>query len=185
MQKLVLFMMVSTDGYFEGPDHDLSWHNVDGEFNEFADAQLREFGALLFGHKTYDFMADFWPTAKGQETPGTAQIMNAMPKFVAAHEPFEAKWLGTTMIAGPDIATPIAALKEGSGKGILLLGSNMLCVSLMNARLVDEFRLMMNPVALGAGTSLFTGLSKRTPLKLESVQRFKSGNVLERYLPAA
>lgn len=178
-------MMVSTDGYFEGPGHDLSWHNVDAEFNQFADAQLGEFGALLFGHRTYDLMAGFWPTEKGQAAPGTAQIMNAMPKLAVSHEPFEAKWAGTTVIADPDVPGEIAKLKEGPGKGILLLGSNMLCVSLMEAGLVDEFRLMTNPVALGTGTPLFAGLSKRTPFKLESIQRFKSGNVLGHYIPAA
>ena len=184
MQKLALFMMVSVDGCFEGPDHDLSWHNVDVEFNEFADAQLGEFGALLFGHRTYDLMEGFWPTEKGQAVPGTAQIMNAMPKFVVSHKPFEAKWGSTTAVTGDDVIGQVSRLKEGSGKGILLLGSNMLCVSLMEAGLVDEFRLMANPVALGAGTPLFAGISKRFPLKLESVQRFRSGNVLECYIPA-
>jgi dihydrofolate reductase len=54
-------MMVSVDGYFEAPNHDISWHNVDDEFNDFADKQLEEIGTLLFGRRTYDLMASFWP----------------------------------------------------------------------------------------------------------------------------
>jgi len=185
MQKLVLFMMVSADGCFEGPGHDLSWHNVDAEFNAFADKQLAEFGSLLFGHRTYDLMASFWTTKQGKEgAPGTAKLMNEMPKFVAAHVPFEAHWAGTTVIADGDAVKRIAQLKEESGKGILLLGSNMLCVSLMEAGLVDEFRLMANPVALGGGTALFSGLAKRMKFSRLSLREFTSGNVLISYVPS-
>jgi len=170
-------MMVSTDGYFEGPDHDISWHNVDAEFNAFANAQLAEFDALLFGHRTYDLMAGYWPTATGE----TAALMNGMPKFAVSHDPFTAAWAGTTVLAGADVPAQITALKEQPGRDILLLGSNMLCVSLMEAGLVDEFRIMANPVALGAGTPLFKGLSKRTKFTLVSSRKFESGNVLNCY----
>jgi dihydrofolate reductase len=73
-------------------------------------------------------------------------------------------------------------MKGVSGKDIAIFGSNELCVSLMEKDLVDEFRIMVNPIALGAGTPLFTGLSKKVRLKLEKIREFKSGNVLHYYL---
>ena len=170
-------MMVSVDGYFEGPDHDISWHNVDAEFNVFANEQLAESGALLFGHKTYELMASYWPS----ESDATAKFMNEMPKYVASHESFKSDWNGTKVFSG-DAISEIKKLKEQAGKDIALLGSNNLCVSLMESGLVDEFRIMVNPVALGKGSSLFTGLSKVRKLKLVKTRAFKSGNMLQYYV---
>jgi len=178
MRKIFLFMMVSVDGYFEGPGHDISWHNVDAEFNVFANQQLKESGVLLFGHRTYELMASYWPTAKG----ATAKFMNEMPKYVASHTPFTSDWSGTTVLSG-DATHEIKKLKEQAGKDIALLGSNNLCVSLMEEGLVDEFRIMVNPVALGTGSSLFIGLSKTTKLQLIKTREFKSGNILNYYIP--
>ncbi|MGH7239844.1 MAG: dihydrofolate reductase family protein, partial [Candidatus Saccharimonadales bacterium] len=79
MRKIFLFMMTSVDGYFEGVDHDLSWHNVDEEFNAFANAQLDEADTLVFGRRTYELMASFWPTSKAMESAsGTATRMNSL-----------------------------------------------------------------------------------------------------------
>ena len=174
-------MLVSVDGYFEGSDHDISWHNVDAEFNDFADKQLEEIGTLLFGHRTYDLMASFWPTSKST----TAGFMNALPKVVVSHSAFEPTWEHTTVIsadaAATDVIDEIRKLKAQPGKDIAIFGSNMLCVSLMEAGLVDEFRIMTCPVALGTGTSLFTGLSKRTKFDLAKQHEFNSGNLLRYY----
>src|SRR5579872_1265701 len=83
MRKVFLFMMVSLDGYFEGPNHDLSWHNVDEEFNKFAIAQTKNVGTLLFGRRTYELMRDFWPTEEARKTdPIVANQMNTTPKIV-------------------------------------------------------------------------------------------------------
>lgn len=178
MRKLFLFMLVSVDGYFEGPDHDISWHNVDAEFNDFADRQLEDVGTLLFGRRTYDLMASFWPHA----TSPTAQFMNALPKAVVSHAAFTPEWEHTRVISA-DVVAEIRRLKDEPGKDIAMFGSNMLCVSLMEAGLVDEFRIMTCPVALGKGTSLFAGLSKRLALRLVRQQEFNSGNILRCYVP--
>ena len=82
MRKIFLFMMVSLDGFFEGPDHELDWHNVDAEFNEFAAEQLNEVDTLLFGWKTYELMAGYWPTELAkQDSPVIAEKMNSLPKL--------------------------------------------------------------------------------------------------------
>jgi len=170
-------MMVTVDGYFEGLEHDISWHNVDAEFNTFADKQLEEeIGTLLFGHRTYDLMASFWPKS---DSP-TAQLMNSMPKIVASHHAFQPEWENTTVVS-ENVIGEIEKLKAQPGKDIAIFGSDILCVSLMEKGLIDEFRIMVNPVALGAGTSLFAGLSKRVNLKLIKTREFSSGNVLHYY----
>src|SRR5580704_13845602 len=107
MRKIFLFMMVTVDGYFEGVDHDISWHNVDAEFNVFANQQLEESGALIFGRTTYELMAGYWPTAKG----ATAKFMNEMPKYVASSTPFKSDWNNTTDFSD-DVAGKIKKLKE-------------------------------------------------------------------------
>lgn len=177
-------MMVSVDGYFEAPNHDLSWHNVDAEFNDFAHEQNNNglVDTILLGHRTYDLMASVWPKPQGLAAdPETARFMNETPKLVATHAPFTPEWTNVTVVGG-DVVGEIARLKaEPGGKDMVILGSNELCVSLMEKDLVDEFRLMVNPVALGAGTPLFAGLSKRVQLKLNKVREFTSGNVLHYY----
>ncbi|HET8581070.1 MAG TPA: dihydrofolate reductase family protein [Candidatus Paceibacterota bacterium] len=180
MRKIFLFMMVSLDGYFEGTGHDISWHNVDAEFNAFAHEQNNQLDTVLFGRRTYDLMASFWPTPEGmRDDDATAQWMMRAKKVVVS-EPFEPTWENTTVVSG-NVADEIRKLKEEPGTDIALLGSNMLCVSLMEAGLVDEFRLMVNPIAIGNGTPLFSGLSKPHALTLIDSRTFANGNVLNRY----
>lgn len=177
-------MMVSLDGYFEGIDHDISWHNVDEEFNEFAIEQTDNVGTLLFGHRTYDLMAGYWPQEETKkEDPIVARQMNETPKVVVSKQGFTAEWQNTTVVSG-DVVDQLRALKRQPGKDIGLYGSNELCVSLMKEGLVDEFRIMVNPVALGKGKALFTGLDTPVSLKLVRSHDFTSGNVLLVYQPA-
>jgi dihydrofolate reductase len=181
MRRIYLFMMVSLDGYFEGEGHDLSWHTVDDEFNEFVHEQLRDTGAILFGKRTYQMMAAFWPTPQGQAADKeTAYAMNALPKYVASAQPFETRWNNTKVLSG-DVAGEVSKLKSESGKDVAILGSNMLCVSLMEKGLVDEYRIMVNPRAISKGTPLFAGLERPMKFKLLVSSIFKSGNVLNRY----
>ncbi len=178
MRKVYLFMMVSLDGYFEGPGHDLSWHNVDGEFVEFAVEQLDNIGAILFGRTTYQMMAEYWPSEHGTEDdPETAKRMNALPKYVASRTLKSVGWNNSHLL-GSDVAKEVKALRSKPGKPIAIFGSNSLCVSLMEAGLVDEFRIMVNPIAIGSGTPLFHGLKGRYPLRLIKTREFASGNVL-------
>ncbi len=83
MRNLFLFVMVSLDGFFEGPNREIDWHNVDEEFNEFAINQLNDVDTLLFGRVTYQLMASYWPTQSAKESdPIVADKMNNLPKIV-------------------------------------------------------------------------------------------------------
>lgn len=184
MRKVYLFMMVSLDGYFEGPNHDLGWHKVDEEFNGFALKQLDETGMLLFGRRTYELMAGYWPTDPAKtDDPLVAERMNGIQKIVASRTLGSVGWENSALIKG-DVAQEISRLKGAPGKDIGIFGSNALCVSLMREGLVDEFRIMVNPVAIGAGTPLFKGIEGKFGLKLIKTKKFKSGNMLLSYEPA-
>lgn len=175
--------MTSLDGFFEGPDHDLSWHNVDAEFNEFAARQANEADTLLFGRRTYELMAGFWPTeAAKRADPVVAGIMNTKPKVVVSKTLDKVEWENSRLIKD-NVIEKITELKQQPGKDIAIFGSNNLCVSLIPAGLIDEFRIMVNPVAIGKGNSLFAGTREKLDLRLIKVREFASGNVLLCYRP--
>lgn len=182
MRKVILFMMVSVDGFFEGPNHDLSWHNVDDEMNDFIHEQNSTISTILFGHRTYEMMAEFWLSEEALSTDKeTAIFMTDTEKVVFSHRYFNPEWKNTTVITDK-IADKIKKLKESPGKHIAIFGSNNLCVNLIKLGLIDEFRIVVNPVVLGEGTALFKGIDSKLDLKLVGSRSFKSGNVLVNYI---
>ncbi len=184
MPKTYLFMMVCLDGFFEGPDHDLYWHNVDQEFVAFAIRQLDDTGTILFGRRTYEMMAAFWPSeAAVASDPETAKRMNETPKVVFSNTLREARWRNTTLVPGDRLKDTVEALKRNEQKDIAVLGSSDLSVSLLRLGLLDELRIMVNPVVLGAGKRLFEGIDRPLDLRLYAAQTFTSGNVFLRYQP--
>ena len=126
MRKVFLFMTLSIDGYFEGPNHDLSWHNVDDEFNKFAIEQLKEADLILFGRRTYQLMEAFWPKAAkdptmSKENLEIANLMNNANKIVFSRtlDKVEEKenWRNVKLVHEFD-SEEIRRLKEQPGKGI-------------------------------------------------------------------
>lgn len=183
MRKVFLFMMVSLDGYFEGAGRDISWHNVDEEFNEFAIQQLDEVDMLLFGRVTYEMMASFWPTQFAIENdPIVAQKMNSIPKLVFSTTLERADWENSRLVK-ERVAEEVSRLKQQEGSDLAIFGSAALATSLLDLGLLDELRLMVNPVVLGSGNPLFKGIHERLNLKLLKTREFRSGNVLLYYQP--
>jgi dihydrofolate reductase len=180
MRKIIVFNMVSVDGYFAGVDGNINWHNVDREFNEFAIKHTREFGALIFGRVTYDLMAGYWPSEgalKGD--PVVAGIMNGADKIVFSKTLNKAEW-NNTRVMGNIEKSEIEKLKQQTGKPMAIFGSGQIVQEFAKLGLIDEYRLMLNPVVLGAGKPLF-----KQPLKLKLLKsrEFKNGNVLLYYRP--
>lgn len=111
-------------------------------------------------------------------------FMNETPKFVVSHnKSFEPGWDNVTVISD-DAAGQVKKLKAQPGETIAIFGSNNLCVTLMQAGLIGDFQIVVNPVAFGAGTSLFTGLPHKAELTLTDTRKFKSGAILLSYKPA-
>jgi dihydrofolate reductase len=184
MRKVLFFMLTSLDGYFEGPAHEIDWHNTDDEFQEFAIEQTGQAGVLLFGRVTYEMMASYWPTRQAIDSdPIVAGLMNSLPKIVFSRTLQKVDWQNTRIVKN-DFAKEIATLKEQSGKDLCILGSSDLAVSFLEAGLLDEIRILINPIVLGAGKPLFKGIQDRLKLKLLKTRIFKNGNILLYYQPA-
>ena len=183
MRKLLFFMAISLDGYFEGPGRDITWHRVDDEFNDFAIEQLKSVDTLLFGRVTYELMASYWPTPEAlADDPVVTGYMNSYPKLVFSTTLSGVAWQNTRLVKA-NAAQEVARLKQQPGKDLIIFGSSDLAVSLIPHGLIDEFRILVNPVVLGSGKPLFQGLQQSLGLKLAQTRTFKNGNILLVYQP--
>ncbi len=183
MRKLFAFNLVSLDGYFEGLKRDISWHNVDAEFNEYAVEMLNSVDTLLFGRVTYELMASYWPTPDVMKNdPIVAERMNSLPKIVFSRTLDKVEWQNTRLVKD-NIEDEIKNMKKQPGKDIALLGSGSIMSEFAQHGLIDEYRIMVNPVVLGSGNPLFKGIKDRLHLKLLKTRTFRNGNVLLYYEP--
>jgi dihydrofolate reductase len=183
MRKLIWFNMATVDGFFAGPNAEIDWHRVDDEFNQFAIDQLKSAGGLLFGRVTYEIMASYWPTSLATANdPVVAAKMNSLLKVVFSRSLEGAGWNNTRLLR-ENIPGEVAQLKQERGKDLFLLGSARLAATLIQTRLIDEYRIMVNPVVLGCGQPLFQGVKERLGLRLLGTRTFHNGNVLLRYEP--
>ena len=183
MRKVILQEMVSLDGYYEGPNREIDWHNVNVEFNEYAINFLNSVDILLFGRVTYELMAGYWPTESATtDDPIVAGKMNSLSKIVVSKTLDKADWNNTRLIK-ENIAEEIIKLKKQDGKDIAIFGSSDLSLTLIQHELIDEFSIFINPIVLGSGKPLFNGIKDRLKLKLIRTKTFKSGNVLLCYEP--
>ncbi len=181
MRRIIWFNMITLDGHFEGPNRDISWHNVDEEFNDFAIDQLNSLDTLLFGRLTYDMMAGYWPTEMAlNDDPIVAGKMNAITKVVYSTKLNKADWSNSSILK-KDINEQTARLKEQPGRDMAIFGSGILGNSLLQAGLIDEIRLMVAPIILGQGRPLFEPAGKRIHLKQLDSRQFANGNVLLNY----
>lgn len=183
MRKIVLFNLMTLDGYFEGENADISWHNVDQEFNDFAIAQLKTADMLLFGRKTYELMAAYWPTEEGiKDNPVIAELMNQIDKIVFSKSLEKAHWDHARVIS-EGLLDEVKKLKSIPGKDVFIFGSADLSSTFIDHDLIDEFRIMINPLILGNGTPMFKNITTKIDLQLLKTKVFGNGNVLLNYIP--
>ena len=183
MRKVIMFNLITLDGYFEGLNKDITWHQVDDEFNEFAIEQLSKSDGLIFGRVTYQLMAAYWPTPMAVENdPIVAGKMNSLPKFVFSKTLVKADWNNTQLIKG-DAIEELKKLKQQPGKDLFIFGSAILSLTFTKNGLIDEYRIIINPIVLGAGNPLFKGKGKVLKMKLLNTRSFRNGNVLLYYQP--
>ena len=181
MAKVIVWNLVTLDGYFEGKEKwDLSFHN--DAWGEELDALSKEFGGraqcLVFGRVTHDGMKAYWSSATTEDGEVT-RYMNALPKLVASRSVRSSDWNNTRVTA--DIVGEIAKLRAAPGKDILVFGSAELIDALLAAKLIDELMLAVVPVRLGAGTPFFKPGSERQKLDLIESRPLKNGTVILHY----
>nr|WP_295922426.1 dihydrofolate reductase family protein [uncultured Dyadobacter sp.] len=181
MGKLIAYNFTTLNGYFKGPDDDISWHRHEQEEGEFASDSLQAKATLLFGRVTYEMMASWWPTPMAIESmPDVAKGMNASDKIVFSNTLDTAGWENTTLVKG-NLVEEVRKLKADPDRVMTILGSGSIITQLAEANLIDEYQFMIDPVALGDGTPSFQGLSRKLDLRLIDSRVFKSGVVLLRY----
>ena len=185
MRKIHVFNNVSIDGFFTDANGDMSWaHKHDEEWNQFASSNASGSGELLFGRVTYEMMAAFWPTAQAaQMLPEVAAGMNRMHKTVFSRTLDAVTWSNTTLVKG-DLVNEVRKLKQQSGPDMVILGSGSIVSQLTEARLIDGYQLVVSPIVLGKGRTLFETVSGRVSLKLTNSRTFNNGNVVLWYEPA-
>lgn len=185
MRKLTAFNNVALDGYFAGAEGDLDWtkDKDDPEFDAFVADNARGGGELLFGRVTYELMAGYWPTPLARRNdPVVAERINSLPKIVFSRTLDKASWNNTRLLKG-DLKAEVRALKDDAGPDIAILGSGSIVAQLASERLIDEYHVVLNPVVLGKGRTLFEGLQDRIRMKLTKTRTFASGKVFLCYEP--
>jgi dihydrofolate reductase len=186
MPKLVAYTSVSLDGYFTDANGDMNWaHKHDPEWQAFVSENASRGGQLLFGRVTYDLMAGFWPTAlAAQSNPVVVERMNSLRKFVFSRKLDQVTWNNATLLKG-DLAAEVRKLKQEPGPNIVVMGSGSVVAQLAEAGLIDEYQIVLNPIVVGNGRTMFEGVKRKLPMKLASSRVFGNGNVVLFYQPAA
>jgi dihydrofolate reductase len=183
MRTLNVFNFITLNGYYQGPGGDISWHRHGEEESKFSDENSQRGSTLLFGRITYQHMAAFWPTEMAKKNaPVTADGMNKAEKIVFSKTLKKADWQNTRLI-NDDLVSAVRRLKQEQGAPITILGSGSIVSQLAEAGLIDTYGFMIDPVALGAGTPIFKGLTHKLDLELTSSRVFKSGVIMATYAP--
>jgi dihydrofolate reductase len=184
VRKLLVFNSVTVDGYFTDKKGDMSWaHKNDPEWNEFVADNSKSGGELLFGRVTYEMMASYWPTpAAAKQFPVVAEQMNNLRKVVFSRTLNSVSWQNTSLVKG-NLAEEVRKLKQEPGEQMVIMGSGSIISQLALERLIDEYQVVVNPIVLGTGRTMFDGLKDRLNLKLTKSRIFSNGNVLLCYEP--
>lgn len=186
MGKLIYSMNVSLDGYVETPDHSLDWTTVDDELHAWFNDLAREVDAWLYGRRMYELMAGYWPTAETDPSATGpmlefARIWHTTPKVVFSGTLETVEW-NSRLVRG-DVGDELARLRN-EFDGDLDVGGAALAASFIRRGLVDEYRLLVHPVVLGAGTPFFPALEDPIRLRLTGTRTFESGVVYLGYAAA-
>ena len=184
-RKLFLQINVSVDGYIEDPDGDIDWHFADDEWDAFILDTLESIDGMVFGRVAFEKLAAYWPTAGDDVSTdaqrASARLMNDLPKYVLSQTLTDSAWNNSHVSTIDDIID----LKSEPGQDLALFAGANIATEFTRAGLIDEFRMVINPLLQGGGTRLFTGAYQPTELSLKEVRRFGSGALVLTYLPVA
>lgn len=181
MRRLVAFHNVTLDGFFADSSDDISWAHRDAgdaEWSAFVADNASAGDTLVFGRITYELMASYWPTPLAiQNDPVVAGRMNSMTKVVFSRTLREASWSHSTLVEG-DVAAELRRMKREPGGDMAILGSGSIVSQAASEGLIDELQIVVNPVVLGKGRTLFDGIRGPLDLELTKTRTFANGNVL-------
>jgi dihydrofolate reductase len=195
MRRILMFNHVTADGYFAGPDGNLSWVVPDEEIDKAAVQRMPTIDTILLGRRTYELFEAYWPHAlNDSETAADphdssrrsstlrdmAVWINEANKLVFSRTLKKVGWKNTRVLPGIDPGA-IEAMKREQGKDMIVFGSGSVVSELTRHGLIDEYQFVVNPVLLGQGKPLMEGMSNGAKLKLRESRQYPSGNVVLRY----
>jgi len=183
MRRVTVFNFITLNGYFQGPDGDISWHRREEETADYSDEKSQQGNTLLFGRVTYDMMEATWrspaPTgARPDWMEPFARTIDAAKKYVVSSTLDRVDW-NAELVRG-NLGEAVQQLKREPGEG-LFVGGVKLPLALAELGLIDEYEFVVHPRVVGHGPTLFAGLSKPIDLKLVSRVEYGSGAVAMRY----
>jgi dihydrofolate reductase len=185
MRRVMVFNQISLDGYFTDDKGDMSWAHEgsdDPEWKEFVSGNARgEASTLVFGRVTYQMMASFWPTPQAlAQLPVVAEGMNRRRKVVFSRTLDEANW-ENTMLVKTDPVEAVRKMKQESGDDMVIMGSGTIISQLAPAGLIDSYQLVLSPLVLGKGRTMFEGVTQRLNMKQTTARAFRNGKVVLGY----
>ena len=195
MRRIVMFNQVTVDGYFAGPDGTLEWVVPEQEIHKAAAEGMPDFDTILFGRRTYEQFAGFWPHAlddsptapdphaAGRRSPAIRAMaiwLNETTKLVFSRTMKDVTWRNSRLLGEFD-PREVEALKNQPGKDMIIFGSGSIVSQLTQHGLIDEYQFVVSPILLGSGRPLLSGVSKSVRLDLLKAQEYQSGNVMLRY----
>ena len=185
MRRLIADLIISLDGYYTDPNNSIDWFDFDRGEEEWSMDILRRVDTIIFGRRTYEEFSTFWPTSRPKASgfePYLIQRLNELPKIVFSKSLVDAPWKPSVMEKGNPGET-ISKLKKQPGMDLVVLGSGSLVAVLARDGLIDEYRIRIRPIVLGAGRPLFVDRNARHPLKLVSSRVFENGVLGANYEP--
>lgn len=179
-------MHISLDGFVAGPNGEMNWIKADEELFHYAGKRISEGDTALYGRKTYEMMQSYWPTAGSKPNASKHDIDHSkwydkVHKIVLSTTMKDANLTSTTIISD-NLSERINEIKQQEGKEILVFGSPTATHSLMQQNLVDGYWLFVNPIILGQGIPLFTGIKDKIKLQLLNTQPLNSGVIELNYI---
>jgi dihydrofolate reductase len=180
MRRLFLHINVSVDGYICDTGGDIDWHFADAEFQSYLDRLLTSIDGMIFGRVAFQQLAGYWPTAADGASPVQVARMHELPKYVLSRTLPHTDWHNSHLL-GADPAAAIRQLKRKDGRDLALFAGAGAATSAVAMRVLDEIRLVVNPVLLGGGTRLFDGTYPKEAMRLAGTHQFASGAVLLTY----
>ena len=172
-------MMVSLDGFIEDTEKNIEWHNWNTEMDQYMGDFFQTVDTIIMGRRTYELMVEYWP-GNTTEDPVIRDNMNNLPKLVFSKTLTTTAWNNCRLISEIN-KDEINKLKSQPGRDMVIFGGASIASAFTNQELIDEYRIIVNPVILGGGTRLFNVNDKRLELFLIESKAFNCGNVLLHY----
>jgi len=179
LRKIIVSNMVSLDGYIAGPDGEIDWFVWDKDLERYRIEMMGTVGTIILGRTTYEMMASYWPTDTVNH-PYIKERMNNLPKIVFSKNLKKVEWNNSTLAEEID-PERIGRMKRMAGKNIVIFGSGSIVSTLSRLGLIDEYHIIVNPVLIGSGISMFRGLRERHELKLLETWQLGSGVAILKY----